>query len=384
MKRLHPDAHRRATHLPRTPLSATVLTALRAFEAAARLRSFKAAADELSVTATAISHRIRALERHLDKRLFVRQVRAVSLSPDGERLYAATREGLDIIASAIDTLRTPTDPVVTLSVTPAFASQWLLPRLQHFQAAHPDIDLHIHASNLPADLDAGMADLAVRYGTGPYPGHEHHCLLADRFAPVASPALLERLFRTEAEAPCLSAASLGSERDDSSMPTFTSGPTGADTSAAQDGSSHLSPTPYAASPARDAPAFPAMPAHLIRTWPLIHFDWQQPQPLALNWTSWAEAAGQDPADFAGGVRYSEESHAIQACVAGQGVAFISLLLVERELQQGLLAIVCGPVLDGMHYHLLQPRHGKASEAVARVAAWLKEKAALPGISVSDR
>lgn len=349
MKPSHPGARHQPAHLPRPALSATVLTALRAFEAAARLRSFKAAAEELSVTATAISHRIRALEHHLDKRLFVRQVRAVTPTPDGERLYEATREALDIMASAIDTLRAPTRPVVTLSVTPAFASQWLLPRLQHFQATHPDIDLHIHASNQPADLAAGMADLAIRYGTGPYPGLEAQCLLADRFAPVASPALLERLLPSAAGTDPLSAP-------------------------APDGDSPRAPAADATSPTRDIPAFPAISPQHLRIWPLIHFDWQQPQSLALSWASWAQAAGLDPADFVGGVRYSEKSHAIQACLAGQGVAFMSLLLVTRELQQGLLKVVCGPVLDGMHYHLLQTAHPRNARAANQVASWLKQQA----------
>src|SRR5688572_14042756 len=94
------------------------LPALRAFEAAARLRSFKQAADELAVTATAVSHRIRALEDEIGCRLFVRKTRAVELTPEGRSLYSAVREGFDTIASGVERLRQRARPLVKLSTTP--------------------------------------------------------------------------------------------------------------------------------------------------------------------------------------------------------------------------------------------------------------------------
>ena len=143
------------------------LISLRAFEAAARLRSFKKAADELAVTAAAISHRIRDLEEFLERPLFIRKVRAVELTPEAERLYLAVHHGFETMAQAIDHIRRPQRAHVTLSATPAFAAKWLVPRLAAFQAQHPDIDLHVHASNAPVDLEAGNVDLAIRYGLYP-------------------------------------------------------------------------------------------------------------------------------------------------------------------------------------------------------------------------
>ncbi|WP_197062183.1 MULTISPECIES: LysR family transcriptional regulator [unclassified Serratia (in: enterobacteria)] len=151
------------------------LTSLRAFEAAARLGSFKKAAEELAVTATAISHRIRVLEEYLEHPLFLRKVRAVELTANGVALFTAVHSSFETIGLAIEHIRKPRRSSVTLSTTPAFATKWLVPRLASFQEAYPDIDLHIHASNTPVDLNAGTADLAIRYGQGrPVWGNERH------------------------------------------------------------------------------------------------------------------------------------------------------------------------------------------------------------------
>lgn len=284
------------------------LSALRAFEAAARLRSFKKAADELAVTATAISHRIRVLEDDLERPLFVRKVRAVELTADGLVLAAAVSSGFQAMAGAVEQIRRPRRASVTLSATPAFATKWLVPKLAAFQHAHPQIDLHVLASNAPVDLDSGTVDLAIRYGHGRYPGVTARLLLEDRFAPVANPALLARVGKDAAQ------------------------------------------------------------------WPLIHFDWHRPQALDLTWRAWARAKGRAAGDMSTGIRYSEESHAIQAAVAGQGVALLSVLLVEEELRMGVLQMADEPVLEGMSYHLLNTDRRPLSEAAALVHAWLMDVA----------
>lgn len=169
------------------------LDALHAFEAAARLGSFKLAAAELSVTATAISHRIRLLETQIGKPLFERKVRAVTLTGAGSVLADAVARGLGEIADAVVQIRQSARQSVIVSLTPEFAVQWLMPRLSDFQAAYPDIELHIRASYDVADLAAGDADLAVRYGEGMCAGADETVLFREYFAPVATPFLLERL-----------------------------------------------------------------------------------------------------------------------------------------------------------------------------------------------
>lgn len=179
------------------------LDALYLFEAAARLQSFKLAAAERHLSATAISHAIRKLEAALGCALFVRQVRAVTLTPEGERLLAAVQSGLQTIAGAITAIRHSARHTVTLSVTPEFAALWLVPKLAAFQAQHPAIDLHIHTSYQPVDLPAGMADLAVRYGHGDDANLVALPLFRETFAPVAAPALARTLARDARQWPLI-------------------------------------------------------------------------------------------------------------------------------------------------------------------------------------
>jgi DNA-binding transcriptional LysR family regulator len=166
------------------------LGALRAFEAAARLESFRLAAEELAVTPTAISHRIRALEETLGLKLFDRQVRRVSLTVAGKRLFPVLRDGFDAFAEALRGLK-PDDgeTVVTLSALVGFTARLLLPRMAEFRRAHPKVQLRLHASDDPVDLRSGAADLAIRYGYGPFPGLVSEPLFVETFAPVCSPKL---------------------------------------------------------------------------------------------------------------------------------------------------------------------------------------------------
>jgi LysR family glycine cleavage system transcriptional activator len=272
------------------------LGGLRAFEAAARLTSFRLAADELGVTPTAISHRIRDLEETLGLKLFERQVRKVVLTAAGRRLLPVLRDGFDAFAETLRGLKP--DTAVTLSTPVAFAARRLLPCMTAFRATHPDVQLRLHASDDPVDLRSGAADLAIRYGHGPFPGLVAERLFDESFAPVCSPKL---------------------------------GLTG--------------------------------PADLRRE-TLLHAEWRHPAADTPTWTRW----GGERFDAQSGLTFTDESHAIQAAVAGLGVALASLTLVRDELASGLLVQPFGPVLPGRPYHLLRLPH--ASDAVLAVYAWL--------------
>lgn len=166
------------------------LAALRAFEAAARHLSFRHAAEELAVTPTAISHQIRLLEETLGLPLFVRHVRRVTLTDDGERLYPTLRDGFDAFARAIMDLSPQNRRrAVTLTATTLFTARRLLPALGTFGVDHPLFDLRLHASDEMVDLRAGAADIAVRYGAGPFDGLIAEPLLAERFGVLCSPQL---------------------------------------------------------------------------------------------------------------------------------------------------------------------------------------------------
>ena len=166
------------------------LASLRAFEAAARHLSFRAAAAELAVTPTAISHQIRLLEDTLGLALFVRQVRRVALTEAGLKLYPVLREGFDAFERAIGALA-PRDRrgAVTLTATTLFTARCLLPALGALRERRPAFDLRLHASDEVVDLAAGAADIAVRYGTGPYAGLVAEPLLSERFGVLCSPRL---------------------------------------------------------------------------------------------------------------------------------------------------------------------------------------------------
>lgn len=149
------------------------LISLRAFEAAARLGSFKDAADELSVSPTAVSHHIRGLEEALDVQLFVRETRAVRLTETGRRLSERLASAFTEIADALGEVHA-TEHDLTVTTTPAFATLWLAPRMEVFQAAHPDIRLRLETGTAPVDLARDRRiDVAIRYGVeeGPLLAH---------------------------------------------------------------------------------------------------------------------------------------------------------------------------------------------------------------------
>ncbi|AMY69452.1 transcriptional regulator GcvA [Frigidibacter mobilis] len=169
------------------------LNALRAFEAAARHGSMSLAAEELHVSAGAVSQQIRELERDLGGPLFHRRPRQISLTETGAQLFPALRSAFRILREASDQARArPGTAVLTVSCTAGFASQWLLPRLAGFERLHPGIDLRISASNRILDFGQDRIDLAVRHGLGRWPGLRAERLVDDELTPVCSPGYLRR------------------------------------------------------------------------------------------------------------------------------------------------------------------------------------------------
>jgi LysR family glycine cleavage system transcriptional activator len=303
MKKIHLKQTHPGRQLP--PLGS-----LRVFEAAARHLSFRHAADELAITPTAVSHQIRALEERLGVPLFKRQSRAVRLTRAGETLFPVVRGALDDIAQTLDGLRPGhARPIVTLSVTRGFAARWLVPHLSGFAATGAEIDLHLHASDEPADLHNHRADLAVRYGSGHYPGLSSEYLLPNEFLAVASPWL-----------------------------------------------------------------GPLEPAQLART-SILTYDWRMQDEQTPDWPRWFREAGLAmPKKGMRLLHFSDEAHAIQAAIAGQGVVLANRVLVVDELNNGTLQALPGPVLRGFDSHLVWPTSRDADPALLRVREWLKSEA----------
>jgi LysR family glycine cleavage system transcriptional activator len=303
MKIAHPNLAQRRRQLP--PLGS-----LRVFEAAARHLSFRHAADELAITPTAVSHQIRALEERLGVSLFTRQSRAVQLTREGGILFPVVRSALDDIAQTLDGLRPgPIRPIITLSVTRGFAARWLVPHLPGFAATGAEIDLHLHASDEPADLQNRGADLAVRYGSGHYPGLSSEYLLPNEFIAVASPWL-----------------------------------------------------------------GPLEPSQLART-PILTYEWRLQDEHTPDWPRWFREAGMSMPKGMRLLHFSDEAHAIQAAIAGQGVVLANRVLVVDELNNGTLQALPGPVLRGFDSHLVWPTHRDADPALLHVREWLKSEAA---------
>ncbi len=255
------------------------LGALRAFEAAARHLSFKTAADELGLTPTAISHQVRLLEQYCGEKLFRRRPRPLALSDAGARLFPAIRDGFDTFAAALSSLQThAATTVLRVTTTNAFASRWLVPRLSLWREAHEDVALSIIGADRVMRLDADEADLAIRYARSAPRGASRE-IFRDRFYPVCSPKLL-------AERPAIGRA--------------------AD----------------------------------LAAYPLIHFDWFANDRTAPNWERWFETRSEsDPPKrraYRIALSFREELHAIEAVLAGQGVALCSDIVVADDLASGAL------------------------------------------------
>jgi LysR family transcriptional regulator, glycine cleavage system transcriptional activator len=292
-------------HLP--PLSA-----LRAFEVAARRLSFKDAAEELGLTPTAISHHVRVLEDHCGVKLFRRRPRPLALTPAGEKLLPGLRNGFDTFAAALSSIGPArNDAPLRITSTNAFASRWLVPRLGGWRADHPDVPLSVIGTDRIVEPDE--ADLAIRYARSP-PPHAARELFRDRHYPVCSPSLVE------GREPIASPAGLGQ-------------------------------------------------------YPLIQYDWFANDRLSPNWKRWFEAACGEPQPWTIAFTFREEAHAIEAALAGQGVTLCSDVVVADELASGALVKAFDFGLPGYaFYPVFAPDHPRRKTLEAFVH-WLRGMAA---------
>lgn len=282
------------------------LTALRAFEAAARHRSAKRAADELSVTPTAISHQLRALEDWLGVPLFVRKPRQLELTGAGRELLADVGNAFDGLAEAVARVRSaPRRQSITLTTTPAVAARWLLPHVGRLQERAPRLDLHFHVTHEPVALDGHAADIAIRYGSGRWPGLATHKLFDNVFVPACSPTL--RLRRVE-----------------------------------------------------------DLPRHTLLHFDFSHARKAAP----IGWSDWQKLARVRGLDPRAGPAFSDETHTVAAALAGQGVALMSRALIGDELQRGTLVAPFGPPLKGQPFHLAYAESRRDEPAIAAVREWV--------------
>lgn len=252
------------------------LNSLRAFEAVARHLSVKEAAQELAVTPAAVSQQVRQLEAYLDRPLFERRTRALDLTEAGHIALPLLSEAFDKMAEAVESvLAEDSASHLIVSVAPSFAAKWLVPRLDRFHMQHPDIEVRIDATDIRADFRRDRVDVAIRYGRGAESDLEVVWLTRDVAFPVASPRLLE------------------------------------------------------SGPPLEKPS--DLAAHT-----LLHIHWKIEMEAMPTWRMWLRAAGAQGVNAERGPRFSADSLAVQAAIAGQGVALAGGALIADDLRAGRL------------------------------------------------
>ena len=165
--------------------------AIRAFEASARLNSFTAAADELNVTQSAISHQVKRLEEFLDTALFVRAPQGLSLTQAGQGYLGELTGILDRLEASTRHACHPDQlQLIRIRATPAFTTRWLLPRMTRFQSAYPELDYEVSNGLPPTDFSGGDVDVFIHWGDESVAGARVEPFLRSARAPVASPEFL--------------------------------------------------------------------------------------------------------------------------------------------------------------------------------------------------
>jgi LysR family glycine cleavage system transcriptional activator len=290
------------------------LNALRAFEAAARHMNFSRAADELSVTPGAVSQQIQNLEDYIGAPLFKRTPKGLLLTDAAQTALPALREAFDRLAEAASLLTAAEEGRrLTISAAPSFAAKWLVPRLGRFEAAHPEIDVWLSAGLELVDFTSGEIDLALRYGTGRYPGLEVQRLLGETVTAVASPRLL-------AEVPLNELSDLANHT-------------------------------------------------------LLHDGSPDADESCPDWSMWLAARGVKGVDGARGPRFNQSSLVIEAAVNGRGVALAKQTLAQADLDAHRLVqpFNIETAVD-FAYYIVHPKAKGRLAQVRAFIAWLQGEA----------
>ncbi len=315
--------------MPKLPGRLPPLNALRAFEAAARHRSFKNAARELHVTPGAVSHQVKGLEDHLGKPLFRRLTRALELTPQAVAMLPLVQEGLERLSDAVDKVRARSEGgALTVIAPPNFAARWLVPRLARFTVAHPNLELHL--ASRPSMIDGPDEDgqpplpsearddtplAMIRFGDGRYPGTRVDEVFSATYVPICSPRLLqgEHALRSLAD---------------------------------------------------------------LRHHTLLHDDTVVEEDARPSWADWLHSVGLDDIDATRGPHFSDASLAFEAALEGMGVALAIKPLVRSEIEAGRLVVPFDIAAPASYaYYLVTPEAASGDGALGEFREWLLEEAA---------
>ncbi|WP_299604430.1 transcriptional regulator GcvA [uncultured Tateyamaria sp.] len=283
------------------------LTALRAFDAAARHMSFAKAAEELHVTPAALSFQIKSLEEHLGTQVFHRLNRAVELTEAGRAMAPGMADGFQTLAAAWRAAeRTLDTGTLTVTAGPAFTAKWLAPRLYDFAQAHPEIELHFSASLKMVDLNRDGVDVAIRFGTGKDEDMFSKLLAMEWVCPVMTPELAAQY-----------------------------------------------PTPES-----------------LKDAPLIFDDSIVNLRPSADWSTWFRMMGIDFAPTHG-ARFSQADHAVDAALAGMGVTLGRRSLVVKDMHDGRLVAPWPNALDtGVRFRFLCAEGAETRPHIAAFLDWM--------------
>ena len=298
------------------------LNSIRAFETTARHLSFTKAAEELNVTAGAVSQQVKALEEYLGVLLFHRKNRSITLTQEAIISLPQLADGFSKLSEGIESIRNyQTNKPLTITLPPTFASRWLMPRLMRFQSLHPEIDVRIDASYKMVDLINNDIDAAIRFGTGDYPNLHSDFLFEQKVIPVCSPDLLKK------------GRQLESPED-------------------------------------------------LKNFTLLHCDYflkpsSQAQP---DWNMWFALVGIDMniIDTKRGLHFAQHDLMVQAAIDGQGVGLIASVSAQQALKDGKLIQPFQsyiPLDDS--YYFVYPKNKSNLKRIQAFREWLLNEVNTP-------
>lgn len=298
------------------------LHALRAFEACARLLSFSKAAEELGVTPGAISQQIRALEAHVGAPLFKRIGRGVVLTDPAQSALPLIHDAFAKLSEAGHLMRQPARKGrIAVSCAPSFAAKWLAPRLARFQEDAPDVEIWIASDMRLVDFATSETDFAIRYGAGDYDGLKAEKLLEESVLPVCAPVLIA------------GARAIRRPED-------------------------------------------------LKAATLIHDESPDNDPSCPTWPMWLASRGLDFESGRKGPRFNQSALALEAALAGRGVALAKRAIAQADLDTGRLV---APFADGaasvdFAYWIVWPKGRHLRQEVRAFIAWLKREAQASEVS----
>ncbi len=291
------------------------LNSVRAFEAAARHLSFTKAADELNVTAAAISQQIRNLEDIVGVPLFRRLTRAVMLTDAGQTALPFLTEGFDQIAAGVEKMKDHENAgVLTVSAAPSFAAKWLVQRLPRFQEQYPDIGIRLDPSLQLANFERDNVDIAIRFGDGDYKGMKCDLLMQEFTTPVCSPKLLR--------------------------------------------GKHALKTPDD-----------------LRHHTLLHCDWGLIKREQPDWAMWLKLVGIEDIDASRGPVFTTEALAQEAALEGHGVALANTTIISGDIaKKRLVAPFEYFLTSDLGFYVVCPETTADFPKNAAFRQWLLEEA----------